>query len=177
MRGYESEWSRSPDWSEVRSQCDIECTRSDRRTSQKRTLRTKSGLRDDKITQSKTQTIYRKGSHNSILIMQKDPLFFEGEMLDSIEKIMKYVGTLTFDEFICDEKTFDACCMQLQHIGECGIKLSKIVSKDYKNIPFDQMSGFRNQISHDYAGIDDTIIWKTIKISLPELKNALMGGV
>ncbi len=106
--------------------------------------------------------------------MQKNPLFYEWEILDSIEKIREYIGKMTFEEFVLDEKTFDACCMKLQHIGECGIQLAKIVEKDYKNIPFNQMSGFRNQISHDYAGIDDMIIWNTIQISLPELKNALV---
>lgn len=106
--------------------------------------------------------------------MQKDPRFYEEEILDSIEKIIEYIGEIDFEAFVLDEKTFDACCMKLQHIWECGIKLSKIVSKDYKNIPFTKMSGFRNQISHDYAGIDDRVIWDTIRLSLPELKKALM---
>lgn len=82
---------------------------------------------------------------------------------------------MNFEQFRADEKTFDACCMKLQHIGECGIRLSKIVPKGYKNIPFVQMAGFRNQLSHDYAGIDDEIIWNTIQKSLPELKKTLLG--
>ena len=105
--------------------------------------------------------------------MQKDPLFYEGEIIDSIDKIGMYIGTMDFEAFRCDEKTFDACCMKLQHIGECGIKLGQIVAKDHKDIPFVQMAGFRNQISHDYAGIDDLIIWDTIQKSLPELKKKL----
>ena len=105
--------------------------------------------------------------------MQKDPLFYEVEILDSIEKIGVYIGTMDFEAFRCDEKTFDACCMKLQHIGDCGIKLAKIVAKGYKDIHFVQMAGFRNQISHDYAGIDDLIIWDTIQKSLPELKEKL----
>lgn len=35
------------------------------------------------------------------------------------------------------------------------------------------MSGFRNRISHDYAGIDNNIVWKIIQVSLPELKKLL----
>jgi uncharacterized protein with HEPN domain len=65
--------------------------------------------------------------------------------------------------------------MQLQHIGECGTKLLSLTSKNYKNIPFADMSGFRNRISHDYAGIDEEIIWSTIKYSLPDLKKLLKG--
>ncbi len=108
--------------------------------------------------------------------MTKDPLFYEEEIIDSIERIIEYIWEMNFEEFILDEKTFDACCMRLQYIWECGIQLAKIVEKDYKNIPFSKMSGFRNQISHDYAGIDDRIVWNTIQISLPELKRALSGN-
>jgi uncharacterized protein with HEPN domain len=105
--------------------------------------------------------------------MVKDPLFHEWEILDAIEKISLYIHGMDFEAFRADEKTFDACCMKLQHIGECGIKMSKIVPKGYKNIPFTQMVGFRNQLSHDYAGIDDEIVWNTIQKSLPELKKLL----
>jgi uncharacterized protein with HEPN domain len=86
-----------------------------------------------------------------------------------------YIGDMNFEQFRADEMRFDACCMKLQYIGECGIKLSRLVKQDYKNIPFIQMAGFRNQISHDYAGIEDSIIWNTIKKSLPELKKLLLG--
>ncbi len=107
--------------------------------------------------------------------MQKDPHIFEWEILDSIEKVNQYVGMMNFEQFRADEKTFDACCMKLQHIGECGIKLQSLVWKQYKNIPFEVMSGFRNRISHDCAGIDNDIVWKIIKDSLPELKKAILG--
>lgn len=105
--------------------------------------------------------------------MQKNEIFYEEEILKSINKIEKYIGTMTFWEFSDDEKTFDAVCMQLQHIWECGVKLLKIAGEGYKNIPFSDMQAFRNRISHDYIWLDDEIIWKTIKISLVELKNLL----
>lgn len=105
--------------------------------------------------------------------MQKDIFFYEQEILISIAKIDEYITDMDFEAFCADEKTFDACCMKLQHIGECGIQLSKIVDKQYKNIPFTQMAGFRNQMSHDYAGIDDQIVWQTIQIALPDLRAKL----
>lgn len=105
----------------------------------------------------------------------EDMLYYEEEILYSIDKIIEYIMWYNLPDFIDDEKTFDACCMKLQHIGECGIKLQSIVGSNYKNIPFDLMSGFRNRVSHDYAGIDNAIVWKIIKVSIPELKKALMG--
>lgn len=83
--------------------------------------------------------------------MMKDVRYYEYEMLHAIDKIERYTKDMDLGAFYDDEKTFDACCMQLQHIGECGIKLLSLTSNDYKNIPFSEMSGFRNRISHDYA--------------------------
>lgn len=102
--------------------------------------------------------------------MEKSIKLYESEILNSISKIEKYIWGMNFWDFCDDEKTFDACCMQLQHIWECWIKLMHITSENYKNIPFTDMRWFRNKISHDYSWIDESIIWKTIKSSLPELK-------
>lgn len=103
----------------------------------------------------------------------KDMKYYEYEILNSIDKIEKYVENMDLWAFYDDEKTFDACCMQLQHIWECWTKLLSLTSRNYKNIPFTDMSGFRNRISHDYAGIDEEIVWSTIKYSLPELRKLL----
>lgn len=105
--------------------------------------------------------------------MQKDIKFYENEIINSISKIEKYIKWMNLWDFYDDEKTFDACCMQLQHIWECWIKLLNLTSKDYKKIPFKDMSAFRNRISHDYIWLDEEIIWTTIKKSLPELKKLM----
>lgn len=105
--------------------------------------------------------------------MIKDTNFYENEIIKAINKIENYTKNMNFLDFSNDEKTFDACCMQLQHIWECWIKLSNLVDINYKNIPFWDMRWFRNKISHDYAWLDDEIVWNTIKISLPDLKNIL----
>lgn len=107
--------------------------------------------------------------------MEKDIKYYEYEMLHAIDTIERYTLGMDLWAFYDDEKTFDACCMQLQHIGECGLKLRSLTSSDYKNIPFNEMSGFRNRISHDYAWIDEEIVWSSIKYSLPELKKLLMS--
>ncbi len=80
---------------------------------------------------------------------------------------------MALEDFSNDEKTFDACCMMLQNIWECWIKLSHITFWKYKKLPLEKISWFRNRISHDYMWIDDEIVWWIIKYSLPELKKLL----
>lgn len=105
--------------------------------------------------------------------MKKNTKFYEDEILKSIEIIEFYVNWMTFADFQNNLEKFDACCMRLQHIWECWIKLGELVWDNYKGIPFAKMRWFRNRITHDYAWIDDLIIWRTIKDNLPILKDLL----
>ena len=43
----------------------------------------------------------------------------------------------------------------------------------YKTIPWKSIKGMRNRIVHDYENVDLSVLWGTIKESLPELKEQL----
>ena len=105
--------------------------------------------------------------------MKKDIRFYELEIINSIIQIEKYLAWVPKNIFITSDEKFDACCMRLQHIWECGIKLEELTEKDYKWIPFSFMRGLRNRITHDYAWLDEEIIYNTIMHHLPELKKLL----
>ena len=44
----------------------------------------------------------------------------------------------------------------------------------YLNIPWNSIRGMRNRIVHDYENVDLSVLWGTIKNSLPDLKNELI---
>lgn len=43
----------------------------------------------------------------------------------------------------------------------------------YTNIPWNSIKGMINRIVHDYENIDLSVLWGTIKESLPDLKDKL----
>ena len=51
-------------------------------------------------------------------------------------------------------------------------QFNMIINK-YKNIPWNSIKGMRNKIVHDYENVDLSVLWGTIKESLPKLKNDL----
>jgi uncharacterized protein with HEPN domain len=57
--------------------------------------------------------------------------------------------------------------MVLQQIWEITWKLDESIFSD---LPISEMRGMRNRITHNYLWIDDSIVWDTIKESIPELK-------
>lgn len=43
------------------------------------------------------------------------------------------------------------------------------------NVPWRDIRAMRNLIAHDYAGIDTTIVWRTVRERLPELRGAVVA--
>ena len=72
----------------------------------------------------------------------------------------------------------DACVMRLQVIGETvkaiDDRTGKQLLASHPEIPWRKIVGLRNIISHEYANIDDEIIWLTIQTSLPQLKKTIL---
>ena len=91
------------------------------------------------------------------------------DIIDSIEKIERYVGDLDFQLFKEDIKTYDAVLQNLLIIGEASNKIPESVQKNYPDIDWRGIIGMRNIIVHGYFKINPEIIWETIQKRLPEL--------
>lgn len=105
--------------------------------------------------------------------MKKEPLFFLQDIQNSLAKIFKYTDTITFEQFICDDKTKDAVERNFEIIGEAVKNLPDNFKSKYPHIPFRQIAGMRDKLIHDYFGIDYEIVWKTIKDKLPEFSSEI----
>jgi len=91
----------------------------------------------------------------------------------AISKIESYVTDMTFDEFIKDVKTIDAIIRNIEIIGEAARHISHEVRLKYIEIPWKEIIGTRNKVLHEYFGIDEKILWKTIQEDLPLLKEQI----
>ena len=98
------------------------------------------------------------------------------EIKESIELIQEWSkDVVSPDDFMLSPTkymAFNACVIRLQVIGEHVGKLLKASEKplaQYTHIPWQAIYGMRNMISHEYANIDEAIVYDTIKNGLPEL--------
>ncbi len=89
-------------------------------------------------------------------------------------------GYETEDEFLCSPTgmaMLDASILRLQIIGEAIRTLYDMtdgeIFKNYDNIPWRNIIGLRNIISHDYANVNYTIIFKIIRNNLAPLDNTI----
>lgn len=104
---------------------------------------------------------------------KRDVRFLLDDILSSIAKIQRYVGTMDQEQFLSDEKTTDAVVRNIEIIGEATRQLPIDFTEQYPAIPWHQMAGLRNRIVHEYFGLDLEIIWAIIEQHLPALQKQI----
>ncbi|MFA6974581.1 MAG: DUF86 domain-containing protein [Candidatus Paceibacterota bacterium] len=103
--------------------------------------------------------------------MKDDKVYIE-QILDSINKIERFVDQMSKEQFMNDQKTQSAVIMQLTIIGELTKNISASI-KDQVDIPWREIAGFRDRAIHNYFGMDIDVIWNTIISDVPILKKAI----
>ncbi|MBP3517580.1 MAG: DUF86 domain-containing protein [Parabacteroides sp.] len=103
-------------------------------------------------------------------------------IVESINLIMMWSESIQVPEdFLLSPQRvliFDGCVMRLQIIGENVKKIDESTNgkllAEYSDIPWRKIVSLRNIISHEYANIDEEIIFAIVKQSLPPLKSAML---
>lgn len=106
----------------------------------------------------------------------KTDLVYCLRILEAIGKIKVYAAGFN-DPFVFfeanEQKDFNASLLQLLHIGEQVNRLSEQTKSAYSQIPWQKIKTFRNIVAHDYVGIDKLIVFQTIAVHLPDLKQSI----
>jgi uncharacterized protein with HEPN domain len=84
---------------------------------------------------------------------KRDWKLFIMEILESINKIEKYIEGLNYEQFVRDEKTKDAVVRNLEIIGEAANQLPKEIQQKFSNVPWAQIIAMRNRMMHDIPSL------------------------
>ena len=97
-------------------------------------------------------------------------------MLEAIEKICLYAEGFEDEEVFYSanrQLNFNACVNLLIACGEENKKIAPGL-KHTEAVNWKNISAMRDKLSHDYRGIDESIVWNIIQEYLPTLKEALI---
>lgn len=104
---------------------------------------------------------------------KREPHLYLQDILNSINKIKQYTDNVSFKEFEQNWEKIDAVVRNLEIIGEAARNLPEEIADKYPEIPWGEMISMRNKVIHEYFGVDEEILWKTLTEDLPALKKQL----
>src|SRR4029077_7006537 len=104
---------------------------------------------------------------------KRDPKLFLDDILNSLSKIEEYTEKLAFEEFSNDQMVLDAVVRNLEIIGEAARNIPQELKSKNPDIEREKMVSMRNKVMREYFGVDEGILWKTVKDDLPDLKEKI----
>jgi uncharacterized protein with HEPN domain len=107
----------------------------------------------------------------------RDP---DASLLDIVtysRRIARYVDGIALDEFVADVGVQDQVIRCLGVIGEAARRTSEESRQCFPTVPWAQMVGMRNRLSHEYDGIDLEAVWVTATHDVPTIAGLLGPGV
>jgi uncharacterized protein with HEPN domain len=99
----------------------------------------------------------------------RDWRFRVRDILAAVDAVGAYTDGMTFEEFVADARTRDAVVRNLMTMGESVRWIPDVILAAHPHVPWRLMRGVRNVVVHEYFGIDDAILWQTVRADLPPL--------
>lgn len=95
------------------------------------------------------------------------------DILYAVKRAESFIEGMDFVAFEADEKTAFAVVRALEIVGEAAKKIPPEVRQKYPDLPWREMAGMRDKLSHDYFGVDFRRVFETMRQDLPSLRASL----
>lgn len=105
--------------------------------------------------------------------MSRDWRLFLNDILNCATKVRGYSAGMTIEQFVADERTYDAVLRNLELIGEAAKYIPEDARKEMPSLDWRNIAGMRNWLAHAYFGIDNAIVWNVLEVKIPELEAAI----
>lgn len=107
--------------------------------------------------------------------MSEERLLYDylNDILESITDIKDFTKGMSFNDFFKDRKTVKAVIRCLETIGEAANKIPDNIRERYTEIPWNEIVGMRNKLTHEYFGVDLNVVWQTIYEDLLPLETTI----
>jgi len=103
---------------------------------------------------------------------ERDPAHL-WDMIEAARAIVDFTQNLTLEEFLAPgrerEITRLAAERELEILGEVARRISSGFRNEHPEIPWKEMVGLRNVISHEYDKVNYTEIFGIVRKRIPEL--------
>lgn len=97
-------------------------------------------------------------------------------MLEAADRILEYTAGVTEEEFFAGQMLQDAVVRNIEIIGEAANNLLEVgpeFAARYPSIPFARIYGMRNRVAHGYFAVSTAMIWDSVQVDVPELRQQI----
>lgn len=105
--------------------------------------------------------------------MSKDDLVYVQDIYDHLLKVIKYLDSVSLEDFADNMEKQDAVIRNYEVMGEAVSRIRKEFKEEHNEIPWKLIKAMRNFLIHDYEEVDIFLIYKSANKDLPMLKIAL----
>ena len=102
----------------------------------------------------------------------KDDRIYLQHIRDAISRILSYTASGR-EAFLATPQAQDAVIRNLEIIGEAVKHLSAELRQQHPDIPWKRIAGMRDEMIHEYFGVDLRIVWNVIEQHLPVLSQGV----
>lgn len=104
---------------------------------------------------------------------KRDIKDYINDILESITDIREFTSGIAYEQFVRDKKTLKAVIKSIEVIGEASSNIPDEIRQKYPGIPWKELIGMRNRLIHEYAGVDNDIVWQSINEDLLPLEESV----
>lgn len=95
--------------------------------------------------------------------------FYLSLIIELTGHLDRRLGLLEWQQFLNDIDEVDLTAYRVLHIGEACKRLSDSIKATRPDIDWRSIIATRNILSHDYSGVDETLLWHAAKSGVPPL--------
>ena len=101
--------------------------------------------------------------------MKRSYLEYIRDIRDAMETACSFVEGMKYCDYAIDTKTNMAVERAITIIGEASRNVPDEIRMQFPAIPWADMVGMRNFVSHVYFQVNQETVWKTVTVVIPEL--------
>ncbi|MGH2488117.1 MAG: HepT-like ribonuclease domain-containing protein [Candidatus Limnocylindria bacterium] len=91
------------------------------------------------------------------------------DIREAVQAALRFVEGRSAEDVATDELLAAALIQKITVIGEAAGRVSEARRGELPELPWREMIGMRNLVTHDYWQVDPALLWQTVNGDLPWL--------